>query len=1746
MLDQPEEKQLFVIIATNNRPSLLERALGSIAAQTKLPTKVLVVADSSSQLAQSITDSALSNSPAEIGWLVNTRTKNLSGALNTALIHLLSMVTFPQNAYVAFLDDDDEWDASYLNRCLETATKNDADIVVSGLIRHEFSEDPGRRQKIPDALSSSSFLVANPHVQGSNLFVRLAALLRAGGFDENLESTTDRDMCIRLFDLGDLKVAYVNGFLVHHWATGLSRLSTPGSAKKRAGLATFYRKYAPRMSELEKERFLHRAQEKFGCQKEDFDTGLSERQQISIPTCEPNSPIDLVVGFTATNLESTRLLLEDLSEIFPAFEGKKHLCVCDNSGDASQLELMLKSMGTDIVTTFLSRERILQDASNGKFGSWFVPAERQSGIGFGRTALHSYLYLECASLGNPVVWVLDDDVRLDTLRWANSESPLTPHSFIRLLSWMISERYSIAIGKVVGDAPLPTGSTVRTQLLDFTFNLRALTNDSRPGDPSQMQIENNSLMEKLPDYYYDLSLRHGQHLETPFWHPKACTSPERRMILRTLFQEFPLILKGVNVFRPVKYTSDRTETSEGGIPMRGGNTLIFDIECLRVFPNLAPRIDGTDVRRGDTLWSILNHRIRGTNVSDREQRVVSVPLLVRQDRRHSPDGVPSVEKISADIYGSAMVRSLDNILEKRRNALPANASADDVLRLSPTEVDEASATFEALVKNRSDLLLMNSWRIQGLVRGIRSFLEELRGRGDGMGELVSPWLPRVFETLAIVEQSFHPQRTSELLAMWKVSPRKEFAEFLEDLRESCSSFRKELSVIPTAANIACARSFLQSEFGLEKVDLIGWGNEGLLFSDGKKAYKHFHAGIYHFGASQLEFLEKALAPERHLRHIVAVERVTIQNGRVVFTTPLVSGEEYHGGHLLQMLAMLRECKEQRIAIKNLSPSNLIVDNSELRFVDAGIDVCPFHPDIFRQMCKRAYLTYRYHFRSDLKQLMARSLRDESLPELFGFEHFIAALEAKDPHEALDDATTRFVSQQRIQWVLDYGCGKGTLAVKLANPGKRIAAYDPDTAGFQTTREHTKEVQFVGEDGLRLYLTTSQAFDCVVCNLVLCTIPDDAEVVKVLDNCRRLVASNGFILLGICNSFNLSVMESETHVKELDGKENYENKFVYEKLNKKTGRRRWDVHRPFSWYEMAIRKVGFSVDEIVEIPSTDVLRLCPASDFLLLKLLPIPVQDSSVSLLMKVSAMEWRTVRFQIRHIVKQLETPRRFLEKIVVTDSCEGPFAHQYESGSFARLHQELEGLILEGVIDRIVVAPTDTESVREIGLRWFNLHPASQKSDNGQPTLTSLYGFEQCRGKFILQVDGDLLICRDDPTHDFLGEMLDVLNHDPDAISVGFPVGGDQAKPFTVHGDKGKWRTNVRCCLVSKKRLEQLRPLPNSLNDKGVLESPWHRSVDSAMKDSKWQNYRGGNPKTFYVHIPNERKNDRNGWFSTVKAVERRRINHAQRGNDQLAGEFWDWIGKRTESLVFIVRGRNVPASKLRRCLNSLLMQSDQDFGVIAIDAESKNAMEEFLETIFRRKLGSRLTLYHNLDPAPSSENIHTAITKLCSNPSSIIVELDADDALIGADVVRLLKQLYTEGADATVGSMLRTDKTAEYPVSFENPRRNRGGNVWQHLRSFRKYLFDRIDPNDLKINGEWIAHNVDWAYMLPIIEMAERPVHIKTPIYFYEPTGKSLLTVEARKRVIGEIVRKRPYNGLQVKEAPSIVAPSANQASS
>lgn len=799
---------------------------------------------------------------------------------------------------------------------------------------------------------------------------------------------------------------------------------------------------------------------------------------------------------------------------------------------------------------------------------------------------------------------------------------------------------------------------------------------------------------------------------------------------------------------------------------------------------------------------------------------------------------------------------------------------------------------------------------------------------------------------------------------------------------------------------------------IDNIHYLAHGMEGALSTDGTRVYKYFYKGQENFNPGQLDFIRTKVLKKR-FKHITYLEDIIETDHEVIFQIELKDGTEYSGGYLDQIRELLIELKENGVGYRNICPKNMIVSKGQVVLCDLGHSFVELNDHEFLVMMKRAYLSYKFHFREDLPELMRKAI-DKDIPELFEFRYFHRTIEPK-----------------------------------------------------------------------------------------LTTIPKD----------------RGAIL----NPFSTFSMETENFKRILPSEANFQKEFNYLLIEKQTGEEKTITHLPFEMLERSYMQNGLSICHIKEISSTDFQLLSPGNDFIDVQIKEIKKPRlHDVNLLIKASPIEWETIDFQIKHIIKQLNTPQQFSEVVVVTDTHKGPFLRQYAEPNHEILLEKLHKLLEDGWIDRIEVAPHDEKAILQEYGKWFSLRSLHTHASNGQHLYTSLYGIGQCNGKYILQLDSDCIIVRKDFNHDYLTEMVKLLEDNPTAISIPFAV-GSEGKSTEESTGLESWRTEVRFSLIDKERLMQLLPLPNELDKNGKLIHPWHRALDKKVQESKMATHRRSNPDTFFTHIQNETKCDVNIWYNILKTAEKGRIPLEQYGNVDLIPNIGLWLGTKAEKYVFLIRGQNVELPKLRRMFETVEEQPNQDWGCVFIDAGSKNGMEEYIDNIILPEHPDKVTFFRNWRPLTPLENTCIGISQLISNPETVVITLDADDALVGDKVLDILESYYRKGADLTVGTMLRTDKHKEYPVDFKTPRETNGGNIWQHLRTFKKYLFDSIPIEYFKMDGEWIPHTEDWAFMLPMIDIAKSPVHIKERLYFYEPSlNKSRRKLSEREEIIAEVINK------------------------
>ena len=485
----------------------------------------------------------------------------------------------------------------------------------------------------------------------------------------------------------------------------------------------------------------------------------------------------------------------------------------------------------------------------------------------------------------------------------------------------------------------------------------------------------------------------------------------------------------------------------------------------------------------------------------------------------------------------------------------------------------------------------------------------------------------------------------------------------------------------------------------------------------------------------------------------------------------------------------------------------------------------------------------------------------------------------------------------------------------------------------------------------------------------------------------------------------------------------------------------------------------------------------------------------VTLLIKSCPQDAAMLAAQVRHIVGGLRGSNRFARCILLIDSYQGPYLRQYTAGDLVRLLNVAAALKGEGWLDEVWIAPTTSGEVAALYGRWFgNTDVCFSHTVEGAPLFSQLWAFEQIETRFVLQMDVDVLVGLADAGHDVIGEMKRPF--DTSAVwCAGFNIPKANSDFLAYASDKGGFAPEVRMGLLDLPRILALRPYENpALQERPVLM--WHRALERAQQHNGMQSVRGGDPRSFYIHPRNEDK------YWPKLAMVRDLVGQGWYPPEQ--AEKWDldvsapWqYPTRDEDLVFLLLGRDTPPERLSRCIRSLAMQTWQEFGIIVIEDAGSRGATMPLHHWFG-EMRARTTIIRRPERAGYIKNFQFAVHDICTRPESLIVVLDQDDALMRVDVAARLWRAWRDGADLVNAPMFRPDKPlALYPVCYSQPRRHGGGNVWAHLRGFRKCLFERI-PEWALTPPKGVDCLSDYLTMVPLAEMAERPVALEDAYYY------------------------------------------------
>lgn len=703
---QPDSFRVAVLIATRGRRELLEmRSLPSISKQTRRPDYLVLIEDTTDPRRPSTRRVLHRRAFPGTKFLAarNARSPGVSGAWNTGLQRLATIVDDPSRTFVAILDDDDAYAPDHLASCLERAIEDDLDLVAAGMWRHERPGEEPIEQHPPEKMEAAEFLVRSQHLQGSNLFVRLSILLEAGNFDEGQTSTTDRDVCVRLADLPKLRYARLGQATVHHYAEpDRDRMSTPRSITRCRGLTEFHVKWRSRMSPTQEKSSRGRARELFAWidPPPPFDLRLDASSIAVTATVRDAGIRRLVVASVVSEAgaESARRFVEQVARVAPA--PTEAIWLVDDRGLASAHTSRAAASGLAI--------RCAE-----------ATAVRES-LGLSENSPRATPHVLLSSLvgayarePGDAVWFVRDDFAPHA-RAATKDGEIdVPLDFAGAIARARDADSTMIAGPITGDPLEIPEFGLRVELVDALHHLYWLGKSEPDAPIADRGAENAIVRRGRVAWANDASLLDSDRIERPVWLVPERGDETAREAFARLARSLPGILEGRRVFR--RGLLDATSFDEAADVPSLANLLVLDVAALLDAPLLASTIaearDPREFAAFRALSSAAGRYVAGGGVAVHRVARMTTP---------APDPIRWSNAIVADAVGASFSFAA---LTTRSERVGGEIEVDDRFRRA------FERAFARNLRERERRVVIGFHRCRGLAR---STLRRSRPQG-------SPW-----------------------------------------------------------------------------------------------------------------------------------------------------------------------------------------------------------------------------------------------------------------------------------------------------------------------------------------------------------------------------------------------------------------------------------------------------------------------------------------------------------------------------------------------------------------------------------------------------------------------------------------------------------------------------------------------------------------------------------------------------------------------------------------------------------------------------------------------------------------------------------------------------------------------------------------------------------------------------------------------------------------------------------------------
>src|SRR4051794_4888390 len=193
---RPGDADVTCVVPTHDRPDLLTRAVESVLAQTVRPAQIIVVDDMADDRVRTYVEELRSPVPVRYVDRSDGEQKTAGASRNTG-------AELAGTPLLAFLDDDDAWQPTFLESAIAELARSGADLVVCWTRLERDGRPVSGVPLMPACVDQSLLRSTNPGITGSNFVIRRSAFEPIGGFAPNPPALPNPHFFFSFFATGD-------------------------------------------------------------------------------------------------------------------------------------------------------------------------------------------------------------------------------------------------------------------------------------------------------------------------------------------------------------------------------------------------------------------------------------------------------------------------------------------------------------------------------------------------------------------------------------------------------------------------------------------------------------------------------------------------------------------------------------------------------------------------------------------------------------------------------------------------------------------------------------------------------------------------------------------------------------------------------------------------------------------------------------------------------------------------------------------------------------------------------------------------------------------------------------------------------------------------------------------------------------------------------------------------------------------------------------------------------------------------------------------------------------------------------------------------------------------------------------------------------------------------------------------------------------------------------------------------------